>query len=70
MSKKRIVHHAHAAAWAVGLFLAPAVQAEEAAARSSSTVIEKHIVAFAPFQQQLNTYQPPRTYGLTMRFRR
>jgi iron complex outermembrane recepter protein len=33
-------------------------------------LIKTHIVAFAPFQQQLNTYQPPRTYGLTMRFRR
>lgn len=32
-------------------------------------LIKTHIVAFAPFQQQLNTYQPPRTYGVTLRFR-
>lgn len=33
-------------------------------------LIKTHIVAFAPFQQELNTYQPPRTYGVTLRFRR
>lgn len=32
-------------------------------------LIKTHIVAFAPFQQQLNLYQPPRTYGATVRFR-
>lgn len=33
-------------------------------------LIKTHIVAFAPFRQQLNTYQPPRTYGLTLAYRR
>lgn len=33
-------------------------------------LIKTHIVAFAPFGQQLNTYQPPRTYGVTLSFRR
>ncbi|MBB4632594.1 TonB-dependent receptor [Sphingosinicella soli] len=31
-------------------------------------LVKNHIVAFAPFQQQLNTYQPPRTYGATVSF--
>lgn len=31
-------------------------------------LIRTHIVAFAPFAQQLNTYQPPRTYGATLSF--
>lgn len=29
-----------------------------------------HITAFAPFQQNLRIYQPPRTYGVTLTFRR
>lgn len=33
-------------------------------------LVRNHIVAFAPFGQQLNTYLPPRTYGLTVRVRR
>jgi len=33
-------------------------------------LIRTHIVAFAPFRQQLNTYQPPRTYGVTLSIRR
>ncbi len=32
-------------------------------------LIRTHVVAFAPFAQELNTYQPPRTYGATLRFR-
>ncbi|MEZ5561304.1 MAG: TonB-dependent receptor, partial [Pseudomonadales bacterium] len=32
-------------------------------------LIKTHIVAFAPYGQQLNLYQPPRTYGLTFRVR-
>ncbi|HEX7034801.1 MAG TPA: TonB-dependent receptor [Pseudomonadales bacterium] len=32
-------------------------------------LIKTHIVAFAPFQQQLNIYQPPRTYGATLTVR-
>ncbi|MGE0622136.1 MAG: TonB-dependent receptor [Pseudomonadales bacterium] len=32
-------------------------------------LIKTHIVAFAPFAQQLNLYEPPRTYGLTLTFR-
>jgi iron complex outermembrane receptor protein len=32
-------------------------------------LVKTHIVAFAPFQQQLNLYQPPRTWGVTLRFR-
>jgi iron complex outermembrane receptor protein len=32
-------------------------------------LIKTHIVAFAPFRQQLNTYQPPRTYGVSVSFR-
>jgi iron complex outermembrane receptor protein len=31
-------------------------------------LVKTHIVAFAPFQQQLNTYQAPRTYGATVTF--
>lgn len=31
-------------------------------------LVKNHIVAFAPFSQQLNTYQPPRTYGVTVSF--
>jgi iron complex outermembrane receptor protein len=30
-------------------------------------LIKNHVVAFAPFQQELNTYLPPRTYGVTLR---
>jgi iron complex outermembrane receptor protein len=30
-------------------------------------LIKNHVVAFAPFQQELNTYLPPRTYGITLR---
>lgn len=33
-------------------------------------LIKTHIVAFAPYAQILNLYQPPRTYGLTVRWRR
>ncbi|MCC7259349.1 MAG: TonB-dependent receptor [Gammaproteobacteria bacterium] len=33
-------------------------------------LIKTHIVAFAPYRQQLNTYQPPRTYGISVLFRR
>ena len=32
-------------------------------------LVKTHIVAFSPYRQQLNLYQPPRTYGLTIRFR-
>jgi iron complex outermembrane receptor protein len=32
-------------------------------------LVKTHIVAFAPFQQQLNTYQAPRTYGATITYR-
>lgn len=32
-------------------------------------LVKNHIVAFAPFQQQLNIYLPPRTYGVTFRVR-
>jgi iron complex outermembrane receptor protein len=31
-------------------------------------LIKTHVVAFAPYGQQLNLYAPPRTYGLTLRF--
>lgn len=31
-------------------------------------LVRNHIVAFAPYGQQLNTYQPPRTYGATLSF--
>ncbi len=31
-------------------------------------IVKTHIVAFAPFRQQLNTYQSPRTYGATVTF--
>lgn len=34
----------------------------------SNELVRNHIVAFAPFGQQLNTYQPPRTYGATLSF--
>lgn len=33
-------------------------------------LIKTHVVSFAPFQQELNTYQPPRTYGITLEVRR
>jgi iron complex outermembrane receptor protein len=29
-------------------------------------LVKTHIVAFAPFRQELNTYQAPRTYGATL----
>jgi iron complex outermembrane receptor protein len=32
-------------------------------------LVKTHIVAFAPFGQQLNLYNPPRTWGLTLRFK-
>jgi iron complex outermembrane receptor protein len=32
-------------------------------------LVATHITAFAPFQQILYTYQPPRTFGLTLNFR-
>ena len=32
-------------------------------------LIKTHIVAFAPFQQELVTYQPPRTWGISVWFR-
>lgn len=35
----------------------------------SDELVKTHIVAFAPFQQQLNIYLPPRTYGITLRVR-
>lgn len=31
-------------------------------------LVRNHIVAFAPFAQQLNIYQPPRTYGVSVSF--
>ncbi|MEZ5557021.1 MAG: hypothetical protein R3E86_00525 [Pseudomonadales bacterium] len=36
---------------------------------SDDELIKTHIVASAPYGQQLNLYQPPRTYGLTFRVR-
>ena len=32
-------------------------------------LVKTHVVAFAPFGQQLNLYNPPRTYGMTLRFK-
>jgi len=32
-------------------------------------LIKTHIVAFAPFRQELDTYQAPRTYGATLTYR-
>ncbi len=31
-------------------------------------LVKSHIVAFAPYRQELNTYQPPRTWGVTLTF--
>ena len=31
-------------------------------------LVKTHIVAFAPYRQILNTYQAPRTYGMTVTF--
>lgn len=36
----------------------------------SDELAKTHITAFAPFQQNLRIYQPPRTYGVTLTFRR
>ena len=35
----------------------------------SDELVKTHIVAFAPYQLRLNTYQAPRTYGVTLSFR-
>lgn len=35
----------------------------------SDELVKTHIVAFAPFGQELNLYQPPRTYGVTVTWR-
>jgi iron complex outermembrane receptor protein len=31
-------------------------------------LVKTHILAFGPFRQELNTYQPPRTWGVTLTF--
>lgn len=56
----RLALRAHDDAWEVALW----------GKNLDDELIKTHIVAFAPFGQQLNTYQPPRTYGVTLRFRR
>lgn len=35
----------------------------------TNELVKNHIVAFAPFRQELNTYQPPRTIGATLSVR-
>lgn len=56
----RLALRAHDDAWEVALW----------GKNLDDELIRTHIVAFAPFGQQLNTYQPPRTYGVTLSFRR
>jgi iron complex outermembrane recepter protein len=56
----RLALRAHDDAWEVAVW----------GKNLDDALIKTHIVAFAPFQQELNTYQPPRSYGVTLRVRR
>ncbi|MEQ8858951.1 MAG: TonB-dependent receptor [Pseudomonadales bacterium] len=56
----RLALRAHDDAWEVALW----------GKNLDDELIKNHIVAFAPFRQQLNIYLPPRTYGVTFRVSR
>lgn len=59
MVDARLALRAHDDSWEVALW----------GKNLDDALVKTHVVAFAPFQQKLNTYQPPRTYGVTVRFR-